>query len=48
MKELTIKEQQIVNSLVKLGDTLELAVETVLNNRNQEIDCDFYYNAYCL
>ena len=48
MNNLTQKEQDQVKRLIKLGDDLELAVKTVIDNRSNETDYEFYYNAYCL
>lgn len=48
MNELTNKEQETVKILVRLGDSLELAIKTVLAERNKKTDYEFYYNAYCL
>ncbi|WBC28466.1 hypothetical protein RPMD05_8 [Rhodobacteraceae phage LS06-2018-MD05] len=47
MKNLTKSEQELFNSLVKLGDSKELALETVLSERNKETS-NIYYQAYCL
>ena len=46
----TIVDMQNIDceSLIKLGDSLELAIKTVVENRSNETDYDFYYNAYCL
>ena len=33
MKTLTAKEQETVKSLIRLGDTESLAIETVIENR---------------
>ena len=45
MTNLTQKEQQTVNNLVKLGDSLELAIKTVLDLRDEPDNTEFYYNA---
>jgi len=45
---LTEKEQQTVGRLLKLGDTLELAVKTVIEQRCEDDNTEWYYNAYCL
>lgn len=44
MKDLTKKQIADVRVLVRLGDSLELAIKTVLNEK--EIDVEFYRNAY--
>lgn len=45
MNELTIKEQETVKRLVKLGDSLELAIKTVIAHR-KDIDNSMYEFAY--
>ncbi len=44
MTALTTEQIKTVKTLVRLGDSLELAIKTVLNQR--EFDIDFYKNAY--
>lgn len=44
--ELTNKEVKSFETLVRLGDSFQLAYETVLNERNEEDTIDFYRNAY--
>jgi hypothetical protein len=46
MKNLTKEQQEEVKILVRLGDTLELAIKTVLSQT--EIKPDLYYLAYNL
>ena len=48
MNNLTQKEQDQVKRLIKLGDSLELAIKTVLDLRDEPDNTEFYYNAYCL
>lgn len=48
MTNLTQKEQDQVKRLIKLGDSLELAIKTVLDLRDEPDNTEFYYNAYCL
>jgi hypothetical protein len=45
--KLTTEEQRLFESLVRLGDSKELALETVLSQRNKE-QSNMYYQAYCL
>ncbi len=44
MNTLTAEQEKEVKILVRLGDSLELAIKTVLNKK--EIDFEFYRNAY--
>ena len=44
MENLTTKQQAEVKVLVRLGDTLELAIATVLAEK--ELDSDLYNLAY--
>jgi hypothetical protein len=44
--ELTAKEQETVKSLIKLGDTKEEAIETVLEERKRPDNSEFYRFAY--
>lgn len=44
MKNLTEAQIKEIKTLVRLGDSLELAIKTVLNQK--EFDVDFYRNAY--
>lgn len=44
MENLTTKQQSEVKILVRLGDTLELAIATVL--AKNEVKSDLYYIAY--
>jgi len=46
MENLTTKQQSEVKILVGLGDTLELAIATVL--AKNEVKSDLYYIAYNL
>jgi hypothetical protein len=45
MENLTKQQKEEVKILVRLGDTLELAIETVLNTTNVEIS-NSYQIAY--
>lgn len=44
--ELTKKEIETVKSLIRLGDSEEVAIKTVLNERNNSKDSDIYRIAY--
>ena len=44
MTTLTNEQIKTVKTLVRLGDSLELAIKTVLNQK--EFDVNFYKNAY--
>ena len=44
MENLTKEQQETVKTLVRLGDSLELAIETVLNIK--KVDAEFYRQAY--
>ena len=44
--ELTNKEVKSFETLVRLGDSVQLAYETVLNERNEDDAMEFYRNAY--
>jgi len=44
--KLTSKEIMTFDSLVRLGDSIELAYETILNLRAQEDNTEFYRLAY--
>ena len=44
--ELTNKEVKLFETLVRLGDSIQLAYETVLNERTKENETEFYRNAY--
>jgi hypothetical protein len=44
--ELTNKEVRSFETLVRLGDSIQLAYETVLNERTKEDATNFYRNAY--
>ena len=44
---LTKKQQELFETLVKLGDSKELALKTVLEQENKE-GSEMYYQAYCL
>ena len=46
MKTLTAKEQETVKSLIRLGDTESLAIETVIENRNRPDNSEEYRFAY--
>ena len=48
MKNLTSKENETFNILVKLGDSKELAFKTVVSERKNEAkkESAFYTNAY--
>jgi len=43
---LTTKEIETLTILVRLGDSKELALKTVLNERGKDNSTDFYRNAY--
>lgn len=43
---LTAEQQRMFESLVRLGDSEELALKTVLEQK--ENNSDMYYQAYCL
>ena len=43
---LTEKEMKSFKSLVRLGDSEQLAFDTVINNREKESNFEFYRNAY--
>lgn len=47
MKNLTKSQKELFKTLVRLGDSKELALKTVLehNPKNNDIFC---YNAYCI
>jgi len=45
---LTKTEEKEVSTLIRLGDSKELALETVISNRSRNADTSFYYNTYCL
>ena len=44
MNNLTEAQIKTIKTLVRLGDSLELAIKTVLNQK--ELDVNFYKNAY--
>ena len=44
MKNLTKAQIEDIKILVRLGDSLELAIKTVL--KQKEVDVEFYRNAY--
>ena len=44
--ELTNKEVNLFESLVRLGDSIQLAYETVLKERTKLDATEFYRNAY--
>ena len=44
--ELTNKEAKSFETLVRLGDSIQLAYETVLSERTKENETEFYRNAY--
>jgi|TARA_R110002153_G_scaffold267818_1_gene432170 hypothetical protein len=44
MKNLTTQQQEQIERLIRLGDSKELATETVLNIKNN--DSDIYQTAY--
>lgn len=44
--ELTNKEVKIFEALVRLGDSIQLAYETVLTERTKEDNMGFYRYAY--
>ena len=46
MKNLTAKEIETLNILVRLGDSKELALATVISERENEVNVTFYENAY--
>jgi len=43
---LTVKEIETLNILVRLGDSKELALATVIAEREREVNVTFYENAY--
>lgn len=43
---LTESEQKTVASLIRLGDSKELAIETVIKQRSKQDATEFYHNAY--
>ena len=45
---LNTKETATYQSLVRLGDSKALALQTVLADRSKDSNNDFYYNAYCI
>lgn len=45
---LTEQELNEVKILIRLGDSEELAVNTVINNRSRKNNDSAYYAAYCL
>ena len=47
MNTLTKEQKESVKILVRLGDSLELAIKTVLEEKDlSQEGYDFYYNAY--
>ena len=40
------KQIDLLVSLVKLGDSVELALETVVETADRHSNTEFYYNAY--
>jgi len=44
--QLTASELETVKILIRLGDSKELAEQTVLNEREVEVNHEFYRNAY--
>ena len=42
----TTQEQDLIKSLISLGDSKELAEKTVLNERNKPNNSEFYRLAY--
>ena len=44
MKNLNEKQLRDIKTLVRLGDSLELAIKTVL--KKPEVDVEFYKSAY--
>lgn len=47
MKRLTKKQREEFEILVRLGDSKELALKTVLSKEKKEAS-EMYYNAYCI
>ena len=47
MTDLNQKELELFNSLVRLGDSKELALKTVISGRDNKSNVAFYENAYC-
>lgn len=45
MENLTPQQQELAKSLIKLGDSEELAIKTALEQCKED-DNSFYYNAY--
>lgn len=46
LKNMTDKQQKEVAILMQLGDSLELAIKTVLSKK--ECSSEMYYQAYCI
>ena len=46
MITLTQKEQDLVKSLIRLGDTEKVAIETVLEERKKPDNSEYYRFAY--
>ena len=46
MKNLTKEQSELFTTLLRLGDSKEIALKTVLDQK--EKDTSMYYSAYCL
>ena len=46
MKNLTKEQQDLFETLVRLGDSEELALKTVL--KQEQNNSELYYKAYCI
>jgi len=46
MKNLSVEQKRIYEILIKLGDSKELALKTVLNEKLQNKDSEIYRKAY--
>ena len=44
--KLTKAEQETVDRLIRLGDSLEVAIQTVIDRRDTRADREFYRLAY--
>ena len=47
MKNLNQEQMELFNTLIRLGDSKELALKTVLEQEKKETS-EIYYMAYCL
>lgn len=46
MNAFTSEELKQIKTLIRLGDSKELAIKTVLEKRDTPVDFDFYRRAY--